>query len=77
MNSIFAMRDTDTKKLLLLTGGSNNYSNGVRVWAFNGTNFGGKCGFVFGDPTDGTFICGGRLAGNGSMGMPPASSPPR
>lgn len=48
--------------------GNNNFSNGVRIWGFDGRSFGSKCGFEYGDPVNGTFICGGVYAGNGSYG---------
>jgi hypothetical protein len=69
VNSIFGMRDPATNRLLLLTAGNQNFSNGIRAWQLNGTSgFGSKCGTVLADPTSGGFICGGIFAGNGSYG---------
>ncbi|SRR6266446_5377895 len=67
VNSIWAQRDL-SNDLSLYTAGNNNFSNGVRVWKFNGTNFGSKCGYDFGDPTNGNFDCNGIFCGNGSYG---------
>ncbi len=65
ISDIWGIRDV-AGDLHLYTVGNNNFSNGIRVWKYTenaspallGT-FGSKCGFVFGDPDDGSFICNG------------------
>jgi hypothetical protein len=65
VTNVWGMRD-GTDELHLYVTGNNNFSNGVRIWKYTenanpallGT-FGSKCGFVFGDPTDGGSGCGG------------------
>src|SRR5437667_4354445 len=69
VNSLYAVRDAVTNRLEAWTVGAQNFSNGERAWRFNGTDFGSKCVTVLADPSDGTFICGGILAGNGSYGF--------
>lgn len=64
---IFAMHDS-VANLVFFLAGNNNFSNKVAVWQFHGSSFGtGKCDTVLGDPSNGSFICGGIFAGNGSF----------
>jgi hypothetical protein len=67
VSQIWGMRDA-SNNLVLYTGGNNNFSNGVRVWKLQGSTFGSKGGYVFGDPTDGPYDFGGVLCGGGSYG---------
>jgi len=66
--NLYGARDPSTNKLLLLTAGNQNFSNGIRVWQFNGSGFGSKCGTVLAEPNNGPYVCGGVFAGRGSYG---------
>ena len=65
ISDLWGTRD-EFGQLHLYTVGNNNFSNGIRVWKYTenpnpallGT-FGSKCGFIFGDPVNSNFICGG------------------
>ncbi|MBT3336740.1 MAG: hypothetical protein HN855_01345 [Anaerolineae bacterium] len=75
ISDLWGTRD-DSGQLHLYTVGKNNFGNGVRVWKYTenlnpdllGT-FGSKCGFVFGDPINGSFICGGVYHIGGAAGV--------
>ncbi len=75
LSDLWGTRD-DLGQLHLYTVGKNNFANGVRVWKYTenttpallGT-FGSKCGFVFGDPVNGSYICGGVYHIGGATGV--------
>ena len=75
LSDIWGIRD-DMGNLHLYVVGNNNFANGIRVWKYTenanpallGT-FGSKCGFVFGDPVNGSYICGGVRKVGGARGV--------
>jgi hypothetical protein len=64
---IWGARDPTNGVLTLLAVGNAGWSNGIRLWRLEGSSFGTKMDFAFGDPVGGDFL-GGIFCGRGSFG---------